>query len=46
MKGLMYNSMEKKTEAYELIKKALKKDIKSHICNSNQPDPIAFDWPH
>jgi hypothetical protein len=32
MKGLTLNSMEKKEEAYELVRKGLKCDLKSHVC--------------
>ncbi|KAF9897384.1 N-alpha-acetyltransferase 16, NatA auxiliary subunit, partial [Lobosporangium transversale] len=32
MKGLFYNQMDKKEEAYELVKKGLRQDLKSHIC--------------
>jgi len=32
MKGLVYNCMGKKEEAYELVKLGLKHDVRSHIC--------------
>jgi len=32
MKGLTLNCMDKKTEAYELVKKGIKFDITSHVC--------------
>jgi hypothetical protein len=32
MKGLILNCMEKKEEAYDLVRKGLKADLKSHIC--------------
>ena len=32
MKGLILNAMDKKTEAYELARLALKSNLKSHIC--------------
>lgn len=32
MKGLTLNSLEKKTEAIELVRKGLRLDMKSHIC--------------
>ncbi|GAB4819491.1 hypothetical protein N2152v2_006537 [Parachlorella kessleri] len=32
MKGLLLNCMEKKEEAYELVKRGVKNDIKSHVC--------------
>ena len=32
MKGLILNCMDKKTEAYELVRKGVKQDIKSHVC--------------
>jgi len=32
MKGLTLNSLEKKQEAYEYVRKGLKFDLKSHIC--------------
>ncbi|KAG0580041.1 hypothetical protein KC19_4G143400 [Ceratodon purpureus] len=32
MKGLTLNCMEKKAEAYELVRKGLKNDLKSHVC--------------
>ncbi|KAF9941414.1 N-alpha-acetyltransferase 15, NatA auxiliary subunit [Modicella reniformis] len=32
MKGLFYNHMDKKEEAYEFVKKGLRLDLKSHIC--------------
>ncbi|KAI8598904.1 NMDA receptor-regulated protein 1-domain-containing protein [Dissophora ornata] len=32
MKGLFYNHMDKKEEAYEHVKKGLRFDLKSHIC--------------
>lgn len=32
MKGLTLNCMDKKTEAYELVRKGLKNDLKSHVC--------------
>jgi len=34
MKGLLLNSLDKKEEAYDLVKKGLKKDLKSHICKA------------
>ncbi|KAF9355515.1 N-alpha-acetyltransferase 16, NatA auxiliary subunit [Mortierella sp. AD094] len=32
MKGLFYNHMDKKEEAYEFVKKGLRYNLKSHIC--------------
>jgi len=32
MKGLIYNCMEKKEEAYELVKQGLRNDVRSHVC--------------
>ena len=32
MKGLVYNCLEKKEEAYELVRAGLKNDLKSHVC--------------
>lgn len=32
MKGLLYNGMEKKEEAYENVRKGLKNDLTSHVC--------------
>ncbi|KAL1525014.1 hypothetical protein AB1Y20_019889 [Prymnesium parvum] len=32
MKGLILNCMERKAEAYELVRKGVKMDIKSHVC--------------
>ncbi|KAG0362245.1 N-alpha-acetyltransferase 16, NatA auxiliary subunit, partial [Gamsiella multidivaricata] len=32
MKGLFYNHMDKKDEAYEFVKKGLRHDLRSHIC--------------
>ena len=32
MKGLILNCQERKTEAYELVRKGVKQDIKSHVC--------------
>ncbi|WIA19181.1 hypothetical protein OEZ85_003826 [Tetradesmus obliquus] len=32
MKGLTFNYMEKKEEAYELVRKGLRADLKSHVC--------------
>jgi N-alpha-acetyltransferase 15/16, NatA auxiliary subunit len=32
MKGLTINQLDRKTEAYELVRKGLKKDFGSHIC--------------
>lgn len=32
MKGLLLNCMEKKEEAYELVKRGVKNDIRSHVC--------------
>lgn len=32
MKGLMLNHLNKKTEAYELVKRGLRADITSHVC--------------
>jgi peptide alpha-N-acetyltransferase len=32
MKGLILNCMERKAEAYELVRKGVKQDIKSHVC--------------
>ncbi|KAG0593029.1 hypothetical protein M758_1G292200 [Ceratodon purpureus] len=32
MKGLTLNCMDRKTEAYELVRKGLKNDLKSHVC--------------
>ncbi|KAF9575720.1 N-alpha-acetyltransferase 16, NatA auxiliary subunit [Mortierella alpina] len=32
MKGLFYNHLDKKEEAYEFVKKGLRHDLKSHIC--------------
>jgi len=32
MKGLICNGLEKKEEAYELVRKGLKFDLKSHVC--------------
>ncbi|KAJ1688374.1 hypothetical protein LUZ63_019764 [Rhynchospora breviuscula] len=32
MKGLTLNCMDRKTEAYELVRRGLKNDLKSHVC--------------
>eukprot|EP01041_Mallomonas_annulata_P008253 gene8253-16973_t len=32
MKGVILNSLEKKEEAYDLVKKGLKNDVRSHVC--------------
>eukprot|EP00232_Nephroselmis_pyriformis_P011093 CAMPEP_0182873838 /NCGR_PEP_ID=MMETSP0034_2-20130328/12564_1 /TAXON_ID=156128 /ORGANISM="Nephroselmis pyriformis, Strain CCMP717" /LENGTH=757 /DNA_ID=CAMNT_0025006513 /DNA_START=71 /DNA_END=2340 /DNA_ORIENTATION=- len=32
MKGLTLNGLDKKTEAYELVRKGLKNDLRSHVC--------------
>ncbi|KAF9578148.1 N-alpha-acetyltransferase 16, NatA auxiliary subunit, partial [Lunasporangiospora selenospora] len=32
LKGLFFNHMDKKDEAYEFVKKGLRHDLKSHIC--------------
>ena len=32
MKGLILNCQEKKDEAYELCRRGLKSDLKSHVC--------------
>ena len=32
MKGLILNCMDKKTDAYELVRKRVKQGIKSHVC--------------
>lgn len=32
MKGLIMNCVGKKDEAYELVRKGLKNDLKSHVC--------------
>ena len=32
MKGLILNCMDRKAEAYELVRKGVKMDIKSHVC--------------
>ena len=32
MKGLILNCQEKKEEAYELCRRGLKSDLKSHVC--------------
>jgi len=32
LKGLFYNHLDKKEEAYEFVKKGLRHDLKSHIC--------------
>jgi len=32
MKGLILNCMGRKEEAYDLVKKGLKNDLKSHVC--------------
>jgi peptide alpha-N-acetyltransferase len=32
MKGLILNCQERKTEAYELVRRGVKQDIKSHVC--------------
>lgn len=32
MKGLILNCMERKAEAYELVRRGVKLDIKSHVC--------------
>lgn len=32
MKGLIYNCLERKAEAYELVRKGVKFDLKSHVC--------------
>ncbi|KAB2037342.1 hypothetical protein ES319_D03G068400v1 [Gossypium barbadense] len=32
MKGLTLNCMDRKTEAYELVRLGLKNDLKSHVC--------------
>ncbi|CAM6079648.1 unnamed protein product [Sphagnum tenellum] len=32
MKGLTLNCMDRKTEAYDLVRKGLKNDLKSHVC--------------
>ncbi|KAL4856126.1 N-terminal acetyltransferase A complex auxiliary subunit [Chlorella vulgaris] len=32
MKGLLLNSLERKEEAYELVKRGVKNDLRSHVC--------------
>ena len=32
MKGLLLNCMERKEEAYELVKRGVKNDLRSHVC--------------
>lgn len=32
MKGLILNCMDRKSEAYELVRRGLKNDLKSHVC--------------
>ena len=32
MKGLILNCQERKSEAYELVRRGVKQDIKSHVC--------------
>ncbi|KAG0253742.1 N-alpha-acetyltransferase 16, NatA auxiliary subunit [Mortierella polycephala] len=32
LKGLFYNHLDKKEEAYEFVKKGLRHDLKSHVC--------------
>ena len=32
MKGLILNCMGRKEEAYDLVRKGLKNDLKSHVC--------------
>ncbi|KAM0881849.1 hypothetical protein ACQ4PT_032687 [Festuca glaucescens] len=32
MKGLTLNCMDRKSEAYELVRRGLKNDLKSHVC--------------
>ena len=32
MQGLVLNCMERREEAYELVKRGVKNDIKSHVC--------------
>ena len=32
MKGLILNSMGRKDEAYELVRKGLRNDLRSHVC--------------
>ena len=32
MKGLILNCQEKKEDAYELVRRGLKSDLKSHVC--------------
>ena len=32
MKGLTLNCLERKEEAYDLVRKGLKSDLKSHVC--------------
>jgi len=32
MKGLILNFQDKKEEAYELVRRGLKCDLKSHVC--------------
>jgi hypothetical protein len=42
MKGLLLNSLDKKEEAYELVRKGLKKDLKSHICKEEEALPVSW----
>lgn len=44
MKGLLLNSVDKKEEAYEYVKKGLKKDLKSHICKKSDPIFLESEW--
>merc|ERR1712185_6007 len=32
MKGLILNCMERKTEAYDLVRRGVRQDISSHVC--------------
>lgn len=32
MKGLLLNCLERKEEAYDLVKRGVKNDIRSHVC--------------
>lgn len=32
MKGLTYSYMDRKVEAYELVRRGVKADLKSHVC--------------
>lgn len=32
LQGLLLNSLERKEEAYELVKRGVKNDLRSHVC--------------